>query len=154
MNISLRRTDLVDLIKLQELFVHTISETCSEDYSENQINAWTSSVHNTDRWKRLITNQYSIVAEIDHVIVGLAALDEADYVDFLYVHSDYHRKGIATQLYNHLKLESLQQGYYKLISDVSITARPFFESQGFFVIKENKREINGVELTNYRMKER
>jgi putative acetyltransferase len=67
------------------------------------------------------------------------------------VHKDFVRKGVASKLYNELKLESLRQGFYKLQSDVSITARPFFEAKGFEVIKENIKVVNGVELVNYRM---
>lgn len=153
MKITTRRTAPEDLEELQALFVETIRATCSNDYNKDQINAWTASVENIDRWNRLISHQYSIIAEIDSKIVGLAALDDPEYLDFLYVHKDYQRKGIANILYDEMKLESLHQGHYKLISDVSITAKPFFESKGFEVVKENKKEIRGVEITNYRMKE-
>ena len=153
MKITTRRTELADLEQLQALFVDTIRATCSDDYSEDQINAWISSIENHDRWKRLITHQFSIVAETDGIIVGLAALDDPEYLDFLYIHKDFQRQGIANLLFDELKLESLHQGHYKLISDVSITARPFFESKGFEVVKENRKEIRGVELINYRMKE-
>lgn len=153
MKITTRRTAPEDLEELQALFVDTIRATCSNDYNKDQINAWTASVENIDRWNRLISHQYSIVAEIDSKIVGLAALDDPEYLDFLYVHKDYQRRGIANVLFDELKLESLHQGHYKLISDVSITAKQFFESKGFEVVKENKKEIRGVEITNYRMKE-
>ncbi|MGB0346667.1 MAG: GNAT family N-acetyltransferase [Balneolaceae bacterium] len=153
MKITTRRTAPEDLEELQALFVDTIRATCSNDYNKDQINAWTASVENIDRWNRLISHQYSIVAEIDNKIVGLAALDDPEYLDFLYVHKDYQRRGIANVLFDELKLESLHQGHYKLISDVSITAKQFFESKGFEVVKENKKEIRGVEITNYRMKE-
>ena len=153
MKITTRRTAPEDLEELQALFVDTIRATCSNDYNKDQINAWTASVENIDRWNRLISHQYSIVAEIDSKIVGLAALDDPEYLDFLYVHKDYQRRGIANVLFDELKLESLHQGHYKLISDVSITAKQFFESKGFEVVKQNKKEIRGVEITNYRMKE-
>ncbi len=153
MNISLRRAEPEDLDELQALFVDTINSTCSSDYSTDQIEAWTSTIENKDRWNRLITYQHSIVATLDDEIVGLAALDNGDYLDFLYVHKDHQRKGIATELYDALKLESLRLGFYKLQADVSITARPFFEAKGFEEIKENRKDVNGVELKNYRMQE-
>jgi putative acetyltransferase len=153
MDIKIRRAELSDLQELQALFVDTIRATCSQDYNEDQIKAWTASIENTDRWNRLITNQYSIVAESEGVIVGLAALDDPEYLDFLYVHKDYQRQGIANKLFDDLKLESLHQGHYKLISDVSITAKPFFELKGFVVEKENKKDVDGIELVNYRMRE-
>ncbi len=153
MDIKIRRAQLSDLQEIHTLFVETIRAICSQDYSGEQINAWTSSVENQDRWKRLILNQFSIVAEHEGKIVGLAALDDPEYLDFLYVHKDYQSQGIATLLFDELKLESLHKGKYKLISDVSITARPFFEVKGFEVVKENRKEVRGVELMNYRMKE-
>lgn len=151
--LEIRRAQLSDLEELQSLFVETIRKTCSRDYSPEQITAWTSSIKNLDRWKRLILQQYSIVAIIDTKIVGMAALDEADYLDFLYVHFEFQRQGIAKALFDEMKLESLRQGFYKLTSDVSITARPFFDAQGFQIVKENRNQINGVELINFRMKE-
>ncbi|MBO6792515.1 MAG: GNAT family N-acetyltransferase [Balneolaceae bacterium] len=153
MNISIRRAELADLEALQSLFVDTIKSTCSGDYTSTQIEAWVSSADNKDRWFRLILKQFSIVATNEDAILGFAALDDGDYLDFMYVHKDYLRNGIASQLIDELKLESLRQGFYKLQSDVSITARPFFESKGFEVAKENRKSINGIELINYRMRE-
>ncbi|RAZ31327.1 hypothetical protein [Microbacterium sp. SMR1] len=40
----------------------------------------------------------------------------------------------------------------ELTSDVSIAARPFFESVGFRVVREQHPVKEGVELTNYRMR--
>jgi putative acetyltransferase len=38
-----------------------------------------------------------------------------------------------------------------LWSDVSITAKPFFERQGFVVIKQQTVNLRGVDLDNYLM---
>lgn len=153
MKITIRKAELEDLQTLQALFKQTIEHACAGDYNSEQIAAWTSSIENTERWQRLISYQYCIVAEFEGSIVGFAALDDGDYVDFLYVHHDYLRKGIASRLFDELKLESLREGFYKLHADVSITARPFFESKGFELEKENKKDLRGIELINFRMKE-
>lgn len=39
----------------------------------------------------------------------------------------------------------------RLTSEVSITAKPFFEKQGFQVDEEQKRKANQMCLTNYKM---
>ena len=39
----------------------------------------------------------------------------------------------------------------RIFSEVSITARPFFEKQGFAVLAEQKIVRNGIELTNFKM---
>ena len=153
MKITIRNAELGDLQTLQALFKETIEHTCSGDYNSDQIEAWTSSIENKDRWQRLISYQYCIVAEYEGNIVGFAALDDGDYVDFLYVNKKHLRKGIASQLFDELKLESLLEGFYKLHTDASITARSFFESKGFEIEKENKKDLRGIELINFRMKE-
>ena len=151
MKIELRHATLNDLNEMQDLFVETIISTCSKDYNDEQINVWTSSVENKDRWRARITNQYFLVAEIDNKIVGYGSLDNGNYLDFLYVHKDFLRKGIANLIYEKLKSESFRHGFDKLTSDVSKTALPFFESKGFKIIKENKNMMNGVEIINYHM---
>lgn len=39
----------------------------------------------------------------------------------------------------------------RLFAEVSITAKLFFESKGFKVVKQQKAEIRGVKLTNFVM---
>jgi putative acetyltransferase len=41
-----------------------------------------------------------------------------------------------------------------MVTQASITARPFFEDQGFRVVKRNGIERAGVELTNFTMAKR
>lgn len=151
MNMELRIADQNDLEEIQTLFVETIKSTCRNDYNKEQIEAWTSSVENKERWKAILKNQYFLLAVIDNKIVGYGSLENGNYLDFMYVHKDYLRQGIANILFEKLKNESIKLGFDKLTSDVSKTARPFFETKGFSVLKENRNVIKGVEIINYHM---
>ena len=153
MKIELRQANLNDLEEMQILFVDTIKSTCKNDYNKEQINVWTSSVKNMERWKSILSNQYFIIAEVENKIVGYGSLENGNYIDFMYVHKDYLRQGIANLLFKSLKKKSIKLGFDSLTSDVSITARPFFETKGFRIIKENKNVIKGVEIINYKMSE-
>lgn len=42
----------------------------------------------------------------------------------------------------------------RIFSEVSITAKPFFEKQRFIVLSEQTILRKGVELTNYKMEKR
>ena len=66
---------------------------------------------------------------------------------WLFVHFGYQRKGIATAICN--QLESAVQG--NIVTHASITARPFFETRGYKVIKEQQVERQGILLTNFIM---
>jgi putative acetyltransferase len=149
--ITIRKGRLDDLPELQNLFVNTISNVCQTDYDSKQINAWTSSIENKRRWQDILTNQFVLVSQDKETITGFCTLDNGNYVDLLYVHKDYQRQGIAHKLYFNIEQEAKRQEQTELTSDVSKTARVFFEKVGFQVINEQTVIVKGVELTNYKM---
>lgn len=136
---------------LQHLFVTSIQQTCAQDYTQKQIEVWTSSIHNIDKWLQKIENQFFIAAWEDEQIMGFASLENGNYLDFMYVHPNHQQKGVAQRLFNQLQEQALNHGSTQLFSDVSKTALPFFKKQGFHTIKENIFEIHGVEINNFRM---
>lgn len=149
---ALRRARPEDMSEIHDLFVGTIQQTCRDDYTPPQISAWVASVENTHRWQTALARQYFLVAEIEKEIVGFGSLKDRNYVDFMFVHQYYQRQGIAEQLYQALEHEARRGESRYLLSDVSKTARPFFEKQGFRIERENQHLIREVEITNYRMK--
>ena len=151
MDLKFRQANLNDLEEIQELFVETIKSTCQNDYNKQQINAWVNSVENKERWKSILANQYFLIAEIENKMVGYGSLENGNYLDLMYVHKDFLRKGITKMIFEKLKDKSIELGFDKLTSDVSKTARPFFETKGFKVIRENKNIIKDVEIINYHM---
>lgn len=149
-SLKFRQGNVKDLQELKSLFLGTIQSVCSTDYGPEQIAVWTSSVENDKRWLELINEQFVLLAEKEG-IVGFCSLDNGDYVDFLYVHKDHQGEKIALQLYQRIEEKAKKLGMRKLSSDVSLTARPFFEKMGFVVLKEQRNMKKGVELINFKM---
>jgi putative acetyltransferase len=149
--ISIRFPELSDLAEMQKMFVDTISTICIEDYSPEQIKVWISLTENTQRWTDKLTSQYFLVAELDNKIVGYASLENNDYLDLLYVHKDYQRQGIADRLYSEIEKEAIKRKATVLSSDVSKTARRFFEQKGFETVAAQTNIIKDVEIINYKM---
>lgn len=131
-------------------FKNTIEKTCYKDYNKQQINAWTSSINNIEKWRKKIDNQYFILVKENNKTVGFGSL-EKNYLDLLYVNFEHHRKGIASLIFDNLKSEASKNGFFKLTAFASKTALPFFKSKGFSIIRENKAMINEVEITNFEM---
>ena len=131
--------------------METISTICRADYSPEQIKVWTASIENTKRWTEKLNSQYFLIALLEDVIVGYASLEGSDYLDFLYVHKDYQRQGIAYRLYLEIEKEAIKRKATVLFSDVSKTAKPFFERQGFTMLETQTNIILGVEIINYKM---
>ena len=151
LTILLRPAKPDDLKELQELFINTISEVCIKDYTPIQIKVWISSVDNVQRWTHILISQFFIIAEFENQIVGFASLENYNYVDFLYVHKNYQRRGIADRLYAEIEKEAIEKGVTVLQSHVSKTALPFFDKKGFKVLKEHIKVRDGVEIKNYAM---
>ena len=67
------------------------------------------------------------------------------------VHIDFLGIGIATILLNEIERYATATGIIRITSEVSLTARPFFEQRGYIVTEEQKRRANQLSLTNFWM---
>ncbi|WP_363318732.1 GNAT family N-acetyltransferase [Clostridium sp.] len=68
----------------------------------------------------------------------------------MFVHKDYQGKGVATAICDRLE-KAVQK---KVITNVSITARAFFEKRGYKVIKEQQVERQGIVIVNFAMEKK
>ncbi|HEY1009937.1 MAG: GNAT family N-acetyltransferase [Daejeonella sp.] len=150
--LSFRIARPADLQEMQYLFVDTVTNVCSEDYTEAQIQAWTSGVANTQRWLERFDEQYVLLAIINDQIAGFGTIKDGNYIDMFFVHTDFQRQGIAGKLYAQLEEKASELNSDYIDSDVSITAKPFFEKMGFNVLAKQSVERQGIELVNYRMR--
>lgn len=146
-----RKGQIDDLTEMQKLFVDTITTICKTDYDEQQIEVWTSGIENKKRWQDILTKQFVLVAQQEDKIIGFATLDNGSYLDFLYVHKDHQRQGVAQRLLQDIETEVRRLKQTVLTSDVSKTAKSFFEKNNFKVLKEQVVNRKGVNLINYEM---
>lgn len=146
-----RKAVLSDLNEMQQLYIETIQSVCKNDYNKAQIEAWISGVKNTERWIAVIETQFVLLAIIKNQIAGFGTLKDGNYIDFFYIHRDFQRQGIADKILNELEIEARKHHSKIITSDISITAKPFFEKKGFIVKAEQKNIRLGVELINYKM---
>ena len=98
-------------------------------------------------WDKSFLAHRTLVAEGAGRIVGFADLDASGYLDRLYVHRDFQRRGAAAALCG--ALEAAVPGPWT--THASITARPFFEARGYRVVRAQQVERHGVLLTNFVM---
>ncbi|MDO4331596.1 MAG: GNAT family N-acetyltransferase [Eubacteriales bacterium] len=143
----IRAYQSTDCKELAELFYNTVHTVNAKDYTKEQLNVWATGQVDLTKWNQSFQEHFSIVAVDDDIIVGFGDIDKTGYLDHLFVHSDYQRKGIATAICN--QLESAVQE--SIVTHASITARPFFEKRGYKVIKEQQVERQGIFLTNFVM---
>lgn len=141
-----------DCKSVYELFYNTIHSVNTLDYNENQLNAWAPKSMNLEEWnKRLLKNDYTVVAEKSGIIVGIGTADDHGYFDLLYVHKDYQRMGVAALLADNVEQYIYGKGNKTITTDASVTAVPFFEKRGYEVVAEQSVPCRGQLLTNYKM---
>lgn len=136
-----------DCKELAELFYNTVHTINAKDYTKEQLDAWATGKINLENWDQSFQEHYSIVAVDNSIIVGFGDMDKTGYLDRLFVHADYQRKGVATAICN--RLEQAAQG--KVVTHSSITAKAFFEKRGYKIIEEQQVERQGVLLKYFVM---
>ncbi|MDR1583420.1 MAG: GNAT family N-acetyltransferase [Prevotellaceae bacterium] len=148
----IRQATASDIPVMKVLYKNTVLTVNRKDYSIEEVEDWASCGDNMPHWDELLAEQHYIVAENErNQIVGFASINDTGYMHTLFVHKDFQHQGIATLLYQTLEEYAREKGAEKITSEVSITAKSFFEKQGFVVYEEQKRKANQLYLTNYKM---
>ncbi|CAM3246130.1 GNAT family N-acetyltransferase [Shewanella pealeana] len=135
----------------------------SEDvYCEEEKSAWSFAPRSAYHWhKRLSKSQTWLVVDDKRIesdkafccgFINLETQFESrGYIDSLYVHPAYQRRGIASQLYTALEQWARQQKFDELSVDASKVSKPLFESMGFKVRHRSYQEKRGVVIMGYYM---
>lgn len=144
---NIREYSSSDCAEIAELFYDTVHTVNAKDYSAKQLDVWATGKIDIEKWDRSFREHFSVVAVEDGAIIGFGDIDETGYLDRLYVHKDYQRKGTGTAICE--KLEKAAKG--RIITHASVTAKPFFEKRGYCVVKEQQVERQGIFLKNFIM---
>ena len=144
---EIRRYQPGDCQAVAELFYKTVHTVNAGDYTKAQLAVWATGEPDLKQCDQSLQSHFSVVALEHDNLIGFGDIDQAGYLDRLFVHADYQRRGVATAICH--QLEQAVAG--RVITHASITARPFFESRGYQVIREQQVARQGVLLTNFVM---
>lgn len=99
-----------DIKEIAELFYNTVHTVNAADYTEKQLDAWADGNIDLAAWDRSFQKHMTLVAVMPsdkengtEQIVGFADMDSTGYLDRLYVHRDFQRHGIASELCSRLE---------------------------------------------------
>ena len=148
---EIRKFRVGDEAALYRLFYHTIRKINIQDYSQAQVEAWAPDDIDPDFVARKYREIAPFVALIDDNIVGYADLQADGYIDHFFCHHRFQGMGVGRRLFKTLLQQALDSRISTLYSNVSVTARPFFEAMGFEVEKEQRVTIGEQQLKNFRM---
>jgi putative acetyltransferase len=140
-----------DVAVLAAIFVSSIEELTGDDYSEQQQQAWASTVDDEEAFGKRLAGQLTLVATLQNAPVGFASLKGADHIDLLYVHPNAVGQGVALTLCDALEKLAGARGAKALTVDASDNAQEFFSKRGYVATRRNTVTVNGEWLANTTM---
>jgi putative acetyltransferase len=152
--ISLRPYLPADAARCADIFRASIEELTSEDYSADQRDAWAAKADDAGAFAARLVKALTLVALVDREAAGFASLRGANDLDMLYVDPRFARRGVGGALVDALARIAQARGAELLTSEVSDTARPLFERQGFLAQRRNLVQLDDQWLANTTMTKR
>ena len=147
----IRAYEAGDAPEISRLFYETVRSVNRKDYSDEQVEAWAPDVPNPDQWHDRMAARRTLVAEECGEVVGFIEMEEDGHLDMIYLRQDAVGRGVGLGLYEAVEREAGALGLRRIFTEASITARPFFERQGFSVVRERTVVVRGVAMTNFAM---
>ena len=151
--ISIRDYQPDDVQALANIYFNTIHKINIQHYTDEQVNVWApkSSIENTEGWAKKIPRTQPIIATIGNKIVGFAEFETNGHIDCFYCHHEWIGKGVGSALMKEILQRAKNNHVHLIFSEVSITAKTFFEKWGFITITQQTIVRKGIELTNFKM---
>ena len=147
----IRPYQTADCEALARLFYDTVHTVNAKDYTKAQLDVWATGNVDLEAWDRSLTAHFTLVAEENGVITGFGDMDPSGYLDRLYVHGEFQGQGVAASIAQALEGFARGLGVGRIAVHASRTARGFFQSRGFRVVKAQQVERRGVLLENFVM---
>ncbi len=148
---SIRRFTDNDAAATAQIFFDAVHVGTRAHYDATQRRAWAPEVPETSSWRQRLAAQTTFVAEQGGRIVGFMTIDQDGYIDLAFVAPPMIGQGIAKLLYDHVEAAAAHTATPRLHTAASHLARPFFERQGWSVVKRQTVSLRGVSMTNFVM---
>lgn len=133
-----------------DIFLRAIREVASKDYSPAQIAAW-AKIDDAEVWAQYRASRPTWLAMDGSTPIGFTDLKSDGCLDMMFVSPDYQGKGVASLLLATVENAARKQGFQRIFTEASLTARPFFERKGFRAVTAQQVEKRGQILSNFLM---
>lgn len=140
-----------DLPSVIDVYTTSIRSLAAPFYSPEQIAAWAPATPLVERWQQRLASVQTFVADNDGVLAGFASYRPDGYLDLLFTHPAFARRGVGTRLYFRVESALSSEGCLSVFTHASLAARPFFDRQGFHVDAEESVECRGAYLRRLAM---
>ena len=159
MSFRIRPFNRNDAAALIDVFEQSIRGLAVRDYTPAQIEAWIPKSLSSLNWASHFATHPTFVAEQGSEILGFSDLCETEdalirHLDMMYIVPTAKGQGIAQALYDRVEREAYNVQAALITVEASLTARKFFEKQGFVIVKAQEVEREKQRLRNYHMEKK
>ncbi len=140
-----------DARNLAKLFRASVETLAAEDYDVDQRAAWVAVADDETAFAARLNDALTIVALLEGVIAGFAALRDNKTLDMLYVRPDCAGRGVGAALLDALEKLAAGRGAKTISVDAADSARDFFLRQGYVPQSRNTLTLHGQWLGNTHM---
>ncbi len=145
-----------DISAIAQLYYNTVHRINGRDDTPAQIEAWAPEIYPDCFWQGRFANYHVVVAEIASIdrseLAGFAELDpDTGHIDCFYVHHAWQGCGVGKAM--KAQVEAIARSYelQRLYAEVSVTAMPFFLSQGFAIAAARSKHYRGETFAQFLM---
>jgi putative acetyltransferase len=146
-----RPYESADLPRVIETYTASIRVLAAPYYTPEQIAAWAPIPPDAARWQERLAHLHTIVAESDGILAGFASYMLDGYLDFVFTHPAFARRGVATRLYQRVESALSAVSIPRVTTLASLAGRPFFHRHGFKLDSEECIECRGAYLRRFAM---
>lgn len=133
------------------LFRNAVRKVALKDYTPEQTRAWAPDEINAVAWEQRCLSRPTWLAFDQSILAGFIDLESDGHLDVLYVSPDHQGVGVASCLYACVEAQAIHNGNKTIYVEASLTAKPFFERKGFYVLTAQDVERGGQLLVNFKM---
>jgi len=129
----------------------------SKDYPPEVIGAWAPmpiTAQHVEAVQSNLDGEYRLVAEIDRRLVGIACIiAQKNELRACYVTPSASRRGVGSALLQEIERAAREQGSTYLEAESSLTAEPFYRSNGYLVRERGEHALrNGQRMACIKMR--
>lgn len=146
---KLREYRASDCPELTRLFYDTVHSVCAGEYTPEQLDAWADGRPDLKAWARSLSAHDTLVAEEEGRILGFGDMTAEGYLDPSV--RAQGGPGPGDRLRPVLPRWEGRCSAPEFTVHASKTARTFFQSRGYQVVREQQVERRGVLLANFVM---
>ncbi|MGN1097500.1 MAG: GNAT family N-acetyltransferase [Clostridia bacterium] len=134
--------------KLAELLFKSVHTLCINDYTPRELEAWAPEKMDMVKFNSSLLRSANWVMSDGDKIVGFINIERDGYVNRLFTHPEYTRRGIATALLETAIAWAKKKGLKRVFLAASKTGYSFYKKRGFRVIGVERVERRGVVFEN------